>query len=118
MCGGVDRWAPRTTRSLFLESPAETRKTAEALSSKPDPKRARDDEKVAPAWNYGLTTDAEDLSDMPAFAALAQMRLHLAEEATTATELLGAPDLLEQRSKLLELLAQARALLLKGEADY
>lgn len=98
--------APPLCCSHFLESPAETRKTAEALAAKPDPKRARDDEKVAPAWNYGLTTDPADLADLPSFAALAQMRLHLADEAAAASAQLGAPDLQEQRAKLLELLAQ------------
>ena len=82
-------WAvPACDGSLFLESPAETRKTAEALAAKPDPKRAREDEKSAPLWNYGLTTDAEDLSDLPAFAALAQMRLHLSPRGAAGREMM------------------------------
>jgi hypothetical protein len=92
--------------SLFLESPAETRKP-EVPGAKPDPKKAaRDDEKTAPVWDYGVTTEGLDLGDLPAFSALAQMRLHLAEEAEVAAEQLAAPGVAENRDKLLDLLGQ------------
>jgi hypothetical protein len=89
----------------FLESPAETRRP-EAASVKPDPKKTRDDEKTAPVWDYGVVTDGSDLGDLPAFSALAQMRLHLAEEAEIVAEQLVAPDVQENRAKLLDLMGQ------------